>query len=87
MMAQIDNILGSVLNLARILTPVLPQIGGAAAVATALAKLIQDAKASAGPQHEATVAELTTLESQVTAHAQQVFDQLGDDPAPGNPTP
>jgi hypothetical protein len=86
-MANIDNILGSVLNLARILTPVLPQIGGAAAVAAALAKLIEDAKASAGPQHEATVAELTALEDQVSAHAQRVFDELGDDPAPASPTP
>jgi anti-sigma regulatory factor (Ser/Thr protein kinase) len=81
-MANINNILQSVLKVAQVLTPVLPQLGAASAIATALSELISNATSAAGSSNPATVAELTKLQEEVNKHARRVFDKLGGGPPP-----
>ena len=76
-MANLGNILKSIQQVAVTVAPLLgPQVAGAAAAAQAIAKLIDDAKAAAGPEHQATIAQLTQLQAQVNAHAHSVIDDL-----------
>jgi hypothetical protein len=77
MMANIGNILHSVLDVAQKVAPLLGP-GGAAGVAAAqaLSQLIDHAKAAAGPEHAATVAQLEQLQTQVNAHADSVIGRL-----------
>ena len=75
-MANLGNILHSVLDVAQKVAPLLP--GGAAglAAAQALSALIDNAKSAAGPEHAATVADLEQVQSQVNAHADSVIGRL-----------
>jgi hypothetical protein len=83
-MANIENLLKSVLNVGKTVLPLLgPQVAGATAAISAIAKLIADAKAAgSGSGHAATLAELTTLQADVNAHADRVFAHLGGTPPP-----
>jgi hypothetical protein len=77
MMANLSNILHGILDVATKVAPLLGPAGATgAAAATALANLIDQAKAAAGPEHQATVAQLTALQAQVNAHAHSVIDDL-----------
>lgn len=76
-MSDISKILQSVLKVTQVLTPVLPQLGAASAIANALSDLISNAKAAAGPQNSATVEQLTALQAQVNQHADDVINRLG----------
>jgi len=61
-------------------------VAGATAAIGAISKLIADAKAAAsGSGHPATLAELTALQAQVNAHADQVFAHLGGTSPPPPP--
>jgi hypothetical protein len=76
-MANIGNILHGILDVAGKVAPLLGPAGAAgAAAATALNNLIEQAKAAAGPEHGATVEQLTALQAQVNAHAHSVIDDL-----------
>lgn len=76
-MANIGNILHGILDLGVKIAPLLGPAGvTGAAAATALANLIDEAKAAAGPEHQATVDQLTQLQAQVSAHAKSVIDDL-----------
>jgi hypothetical protein len=77
MMANLGNILKSIEQVVITVAPLLgPQVAGAAAAAQAIAKLIDDAKAAAGPEHQATIEQLTALQAQVNAHADAVIADL-----------
>lgn len=75
-MANIQNILQSVLQVAQTVTPLLPQGAAAAAAAQAIANLIDDAKAAAGPGNEQTVAELEAVQARVNVLARNTIDGL-----------
>lgn len=76
-MANLSNILRGILDVATKVAPLLGPAGATgAAAATALAKLIDDAKKAAGPQDQATVSQLTALQAQVNARARGVIDDL-----------
>lgn len=76
-MANLTNILNSVLEVATKVAPLLGPAGvTGVAAATALANLIEEAKAAADPEHQATVDQLTRLQTQINAHAKSVIDDL-----------
>jgi hypothetical protein len=80
MMANLGDILKSIQRVAETVAPLLgPQVAGAAAAAEAIAKLIDDAKAVAGPEHQTTVDDLVKLQTEVGARARATIAGLRGD--------
>ena len=84
-MANLSNILSGILDVATKFAPLLGPAGAAgAAAANALANLIDQAKAAAGPEDAETIDQLTALQAQVNAHARSVIDDLRGPSASGS---
>lgn len=77
-MSNLNNVLRGILDVATKVAPLLGPAGATgAAAATALVRLIDQAKAAAaGSGQDATVEQLTALQTQINAHAREVIDDL-----------
>jgi hypothetical protein len=79
--ANLDRLLKSIVDVVQAVAPMLGQQNGAVA-AGALSRLIEDAKAAAGPRNAAVVAQLAALQARINAHAGQTIlsSARGGDP-------